>query len=163
MTKIKGIDILLKAAKIYENDNTLTLLAGDGELKDELKALSKELDLKNIYFLGNLDQDTLREIYNISDVSVLPSRFEDFGLVAVEALACGTPVIVSDVGGLPSIVNNKVGMITKKDDEKMLANFIIDVLNNKNYDSFYIAKYAYDNYAKDSLINNLIEVYKKAL
>ena len=163
MTKIKGIDILLKAAKIYENDNTLTLLAGDGELKDELKALSKELDLKNIYFLGNLDQDTLREIYNISDVSVVPSRFEAFGLVAVEALACGTPVIVSDVGGLPSIVNNKVGMITKKDDEKMLANFIIDVLNNKNYDSFYIAKYAYDNYAKDSLINNLIEVYKKAL
>lgn len=163
MTKIKGIDILLKAAKIYENDNTLTLLAGDGELMNELKALSKELDLKNIYFLGNLEQDTLREIYNISDVSVVPSRFEAFGLVAVEALACGTPVIVSDVGGLPSIVNNKVGMITKKDDEKMLANFIIDVLNNKNYDSFYIAKYAYDNYAKDSLINNLIEVYKKAL
>lgn len=164
LTKIKGVDVLLEAAKVYEKKDILTLIAGNGELFDELNSLKDKLGLKNVYFLGNKDHDTLRKIYNISDVSIVPSRFEAFGLVAVEALACGTFVIASNVGGLPGIINNKVGIITKKDDSKMLAKFIDDVLNKKiTYDSNSLAKYAYDNYAQTSIIDSLINVYKSVI
>lgn len=161
MTKIKGVDVLLKAAKKYENENVLTLLAGDGELLMDLKKESNKLGLKNVRFLGNFDHDTLRKVYNISDVSVVLSRFEAFGLVAVEALTCGTPVVSSNVGGLPGIINKDVGMVFKVDDEVMLANFINSILNgDKVYDSCYIAKYAQDNYAQAKVIDNLITIYQ---
>ena len=164
LTKIKGVDVLLEAANVYEKKDVLTLIAGNGELFGELNNLKDKLGLKNVYFLGNKDHDTLRKIYNISDVSIVPSRFEAFGLVAVEALACGTFVIASNVGGLPGIINNKVGIITKKDDSKMLAKFIDDVLNKKiTYNSNSASKYAYDNYAQTSIIDSLINVYKSVI
>lgn len=164
MTKIKGVDILLKAACYYEKPNVLTLLAGNGELFYELKELSNDLGLKNVVFLGNLNHETLRKLYNISDVSLVPSRFEAFGLVAVEALACGTPVIASSVGGLPGIVNKEVGFITKVDDYVMLSKYVNKIINKEtSFNSDLIAKYAYDNYAQSSLIDKLINIYNSVI
>ena len=57
---IKGIDILLKAATLYENNNILTILAGDGELFDDMKKLAKKLNLKNIFFIFNSIKQQLR-------------------------------------------------------------------------------------------------------
>ena len=164
MTQIKGIDVLLKAAKMYENENILTLLAGNGELFNEMNTLCHNLGLKNTYFLGNLDHDKLRELYNISDVSVVPSRFEAFGLVAIEALACGTPVIATKVGGLTQIINKDVGVLINTDDYVSLSKCIKNILgDNLDFDSNFIAKFAHDNYAQSSLIDKLIEVYKNSI
>ena len=98
LTKFKGVDVLLDATKIYEKDNILTMIAGDGELRDELKEQAKRLNLKNVLFLGNQPQNKLNEIYNIADCSCVPSRGEPFGLVAAEAMLCGTPVIATNDG-----------------------------------------------------------------
>ncbi len=164
MTNIKGVDVILKAAKYYEKNDVVTILAGNGELFDDLRLLSRNLGLKNTFFVGNLDHDTLRELYNIADVSLVPSRFEAFGLVAVEALACGTPVIATDVGGLPGIINKNVGYIIKKDDEIMLSRYVNKIIGKeKTFDSNVIAKYAYDNYAQSSLIDKLIDEYNKVI
>lgn len=164
MTNIKGVDVILKAAKYYEKNDVVTILAGNGELFDDLFLLSRNLGLKNTFFVGNLDHDTLRELYNIADVSLVPSRFEAFGLVAVEALACGTPVIATDVGGLTGIVNKNVGYIIKKDDEIMLSSYVNKIIGKeKTFDSNVIAKYAYDNYAQSSLIDKLIDEYNKVI
>lgn len=164
MTQIKGVDVLLKAAKMYENQNILTLLAGNGELFNEMNTLCHNLGLKNTYFLGNLDHDKLRELYNISDVSVVPSRFEAFGLVAIEALACGTPVIATKVGGLTQIINKDVGVLISTDDYVSLSKCIKNILcDNLDFDSNFIAKFAHDNYAQSSLIDKLIEVYKNSI
>ena len=159
LTQIKGIDVLLRANKIYDNDDTLTLLAGNGELYEELNNLKDELGLKNTYFIGNQNHDDLRCIYNIADVSIVPSRVEGFGLVAIEALACGTPVITSDQGGLPEIVNDQVGMIFKSEDYHELASHIKEILN-KEYDKKSINKYVLSKYSQDSLINKLIKLYE---
>lgn len=155
---------MLKAAKTYENQNILTLLAGNGELFNEMNTLCHNLGLKNTYFLGNLDHDKLRELYNISDVSVVPSRFEAFGLVAIEALACGTPVIATKVGGLTQIINKDVGVLINTDDYVSLSKCIKNILgDNLDFDSNFIAKFAHDNYAQSSLIDKLIEVYKNSI
>jgi glycosyltransferase involved in cell wall biosynthesis len=159
LTKIKGIDTLLKANKLYDDGKTLTLISGNGELFNELNSLKDELGLKNTYFLGNQTHDTLRDIYNIADVSIVPSRVEAFGLVAVEALACGTPVIASNQGGLPEIINDEVGMIFTVDNEKELAADILKVLNTK-YDPKKLNKYVFDKYSQESLIDDLIDLYQ---
>lgn len=161
LTKIKGIDILLKAASIYEKENILTLIAGDGELKEELTNLKEKLNLKNVVFLGNVNHSTLRKIYSIADVSIVTSRQEAFGLVAVEALACNTPVISTDVGGLKEIINDKVGIKIEVDDYNALAHAIENILENKiEFDKEYIGWYAKEHYCQDYMIDKLIEIYK---
>lgn len=164
LTYIKGVDILLKAASIYEKEGILTLVAGDGELRDELIKLKEELNLKNVIFLGNVKHDILRKIYNIADISVVTSRKEAFGLVAVEALACSTPVIATNTGGLKEIINNKVGVKIDVDDYKSLALEVINIIDGKyKFDRDYIGKYAKDNYCQDYMIDNLLEIYNNAI
>lgn len=160
LTKIKGIDTLLKANKIYDNEDTITLISGNGESFNELNELKDKLELKNTYFLGNQTHDSLREIYNIANVSIVPSRVEAFGLVAIEALACGTPVIASNQGGLPEIINDEVGMIFEVDNVDELADKIKQVLSS-TYDRKTLNSYVFNKYSQEELINQLIDIYNK--
>lgn len=163
LTQNKGIDILLKATKIYEKDDILTLIVGYGEEYNYLNNLSKELGLENVIFVGNKDADTLRKIYNISDVCAVPSRQEAFGLVALESIACGTPVVASNQGGIPDFINENVGILIEKENVEQLANAILKTINkDKKYNSRRIARYAKNNYKQDLLIDKLIGVYKSA-
>lgn len=93
----KNVPTLLRAMKIVEreNDNVTTIIRGDGYMKSELELLCKKLSLKNVNFLPRLDYNDLIRIYDSSWVLVLPSYSEPEGLTALEAMAMGTPVIVS--------------------------------------------------------------------
>lgn len=160
LTEIKGVDVLLKAAKIYEDEDTLTLIAGNGELFDNLNNLAKELGLKNVKFLGNQNHQTLRSIYNIADVSTVPSRSEAFGLVAIEALACGVPVIGTNEGGIKDIITEDVGMLVEVDDHVTLAEDIKKILSKeKVFNRENVAEYAKNKYSQDTLIKELIDLY----
>lgn len=161
ISKMKGIDVLLKAAKIYETKEVLTLIAGDGDFYNQLNILKEKLKLKNVVFLGNKAPDDLRKLYNISDVLVLPSRKEALPLVAIEALACGTPAIVTDQSGMPDIINKDVGLTFKMDDERMLAEKINSILNNEIlFDKDTIVNYARNNYSQEILMDKLLDIYE---
>ena len=82
-------------------------------------------------FLGNQTQENLNILYNIADVLAVPSRIEGFGLVAVEALACGTPVIATNQGGLPEFINEKVGAIVEVEDDVALEKEISQILKGE--------------------------------
>lgn len=164
LVEIKGVDVLLKAAKIYEDGNILTLIAGGGVLLEDLKKQAEELGLNDVVFLGNQTQENLCVLYNISDVLAVPSRVEGFGLVAVEALACGTPVVATNQGGLPEFINEKVGAIVEVEDHIALEKEISKILTGeKKFDKKELANYAKSNYAQSLVINKVIETYESCL
>ena len=109
---LKGLDILLRAIALLNGGNGVNLLIvggnseKDAELK-RLKALADNLNIGDIVtFTGSVDQEQLPNYYNAADVFVLPSWYESFGLAALEAMSCGTPVVVSRVGGLTTFVEH---------------------------------------------------------
>ena len=164
LTNFKGVDVLLDSAPMYENQDTLTLIAGDGELRQSLEEQAKKLNLKNIIFLGNQPQNILKSIYNIADCSIVPSRREPFGLVAAEAMLCGAPVIATNQGGLPDFVTPDVGILVNVEDPKGLAMAINSILNcEKVFDRQEIAKKIKESYSQDSLIHEFEEVYINAI
>lgn len=164
LTNFKGVDVLLNSASIYENDDTLTLIAGDGELRKSLEEQAQTLNLKNVVFLGNQPQSTLNEIYNIANCSIVPSRREPFGLVAAEAMLCGAPVIATNQGGLPDFVTPDVGILVDVEDSKGLATAILSILNNeKTFNRQEIASKIKTSYSQDSLIHKFEKVYNNAL
>ena len=109
---LKGIDILISAAaQLHEHENFIVLIVGGDEHAteriDELRGLARRLDVDHhISFVGAVRHEDLPLYYNAADVCVVPSYYESFGLVAVESMACGTPVVASRVGGLTSTVSD---------------------------------------------------------
>lgn len=113
------------------------ILVGDGPDRSECERLARELQLeKDVIFLGK--QDGLSEILSASDIFLMPSQSESFGLSALEAMACGLPVVSSSVGGLPELIlHNEVGFIAEFGDVDRMAKYTIELLQNeKKYNSF---------------------------
>lgn len=164
LTENKGIDVLLNATKIYENEDVLTIIAGGGGLLDDLKAQVERLKLNNVVFVGDQAQENLSKLYNIADVLAVPSRVEGFGLVAIEALACGTPVVATNKGGMTDFINDEVGALVDVEDEVMLEKEISKILNKeKVFDREKLSKYAENNYSQKVVINDLINMYKEII
>jgi D-inositol-3-phosphate glycosyltransferase len=107
---LKGIDVLLRAVSHLDGRFRVLVIGGDGKdvaRKSELAALAAELRIAaKVTFLDAVPHDDLPLYYNAADICVVPSYYESFGLVAVEAMACGVPVIASRVGGLKETVQD---------------------------------------------------------
>ena len=166
-TDFKGIDLLIKAARKITDEipGIAFAFAGDGQLMPDMKKLKAELKLDNVYFLGHQTQIDVASLYNAADVSVVPSRIEPFGLVALEALACGTPVVATKAGGLPDFVNNEVGQLVEMDNYEALAKAIIEELKNntKQTKGKFAAIYAKENYSWKKTLQKVIEIYEEAI
>jgi len=134
---LKGIDKLIKAVARLNNlgSKRLIVLGGDEHSKEEvkeLKRLSRELAIdKSIIFHGSVGQEKLPLFYSCADVCVIPSYYETFGLVTLESLACGTPVVATDVGAAASVIEDgRNGYLVKDNNPGTLAEKIDMVLKN---------------------------------
>lgn len=107
----KGIDALLDATRIYEKQaeqkgkSIETIIVGSGVLDETLRAQAETLGLKHTHFVGRKNHSEICDLQNIADVSLIPSRNEPFGLVVIEGTSCGHPVIATNSGGIPGILN----------------------------------------------------------
>ncbi|MCA9979377.1 MAG: glycosyltransferase [Anaerolineales bacterium] len=142
---LKGIDTLIEAAAILRRHHPammaktcFAIVGGDpwaenpeAEMK-RLQALAKELEVSDIVgFLGSKNQNVLPKYYAATDVVVMPSHYESFGMVALEAMAVGTPVIASEVGGLAHLVKDgRTGFHVPPRDPETLANRICVLLSD---------------------------------
>lgn len=145
---LKGIDTLIEAiAQMRANDDSrqlsfcLAVIGGDPDSTLEehstemrrLKELRRSHGLDDLVtFLGKRDQDMLPYYYSAAEAVVVPSHYESFGMVALEAMACGTPVVASQVGGLAYLVQDGVtGYTVPANDVQALANRLADLLRDK--------------------------------
>ena len=109
---LKGLDLLLQAAAQMETGQAVKVMVvggieeGDTEV-NRLQDSARDLGIDRVIeFVGRVDQDELPIYYNAADVCVMPSYYESFGMAALEAMACGTPVVASRVGGLSTVVHH---------------------------------------------------------
>ena len=128
----KGIQHLIAAMpKILDHyHDTKLVIAGKGGMLDELKAQANNLGIsQKVYFAGYLNSKDVKKMYRCADISVFPSTYEPFGIVALEAMLAGVPVVVSDIGGLNEIVEHGVtGMKSYAGNPNSLADSILNLL-----------------------------------
>jgi D-inositol-3-phosphate glycosyltransferase len=132
---LKGIDRLLMAMPILDNgrDLRLVVVGGDDDSqpeKERLQSLARNLNIQDsVTFVGTVRQEDLPLYYSAADVCVIPSYYESFGLVALESLACGTPVVATNVGGMESVVRHgHNGYLVKDNAPVHLADTIASLL-----------------------------------
>lgn len=130
----KGIQHLISAMpKILAGYHDAKLvIAGKGGMIDELKAQVNSMGISNkVYFTGYMDSKQVCKMYKCADVSVFPSTYEPFGIVALEAMLSGTPIVVSDIGGLNEIVEHREnGMKSYAGNPNSIADSILELLYN---------------------------------
>lgn len=134
---LKGIDQLIKSIALLTNGRKrrLLIIGGDGDSSPEmakLQALCREVNVQDsVNFLGAVAQEQLPYYYSAADLCVVPSYYESFSLVALEALACGTPVVATDVGELKSIIRQgETGYVVPDNSPARLARSLEQLLTH---------------------------------
>lgn len=132
LSKQKAPDTFVKSAKLIKEKipNAFFLMVGDGELRDQVESLINQYDLGSSFLItGWVDNPTA--YMKIMDVGMLLSRWEGFGLVLPEYMACGVPIIATNVDAIPNIVrNNENGLLVEKDNYCEVANQVMALHND---------------------------------
>ena len=162
---IKAPDLLIKAVALLDRDDTVLEIAGvDYGLESEIRRLVKKLDIEDkVRWLGPLYGADKVKAYANADVYVMPSRYEMFGLTFLEALACGTPVIITDKCGAAPLLPRECGQVVPFDEGK-LAKAIFETLVHR--EASYFRQYRRDwakQYDWMNIAPKIIEVYEKVL
>jgi D-inositol-3-phosphate glycosyltransferase len=175
---LKGLDVLIEAISIMRQDDVwkenpfcLAIIGGEPDESDEqdniemsrIKALSENYGLQDfVTFLGKRSQDSLPYYYSAAEAVVVPSQYESFGMVALEAMACGTPVVASQIGGLAYLVQDGVtGFTVPVDDPVELANRLSSLIKDPNLRDRMgkQAVQAAQDYTWDKIASKLVAVY----
>ncbi len=157
--KRKGIDYMIDAAKILfekNGDNILFLMAGSGG-----EGISSHLPF-SAFNLGYVDSEKMMDLYNAADVFVTPSLQENLPNTIMEAMACGTPCVGFDIGGVPEMIQHKsTGYVAKYKDSEDLANGIIWVLKDADAEtiSSNSREFVLNNYSQNNVAKQYIDLY----
>ncbi|HLT23588.1 MAG TPA: N-acetyl-alpha-D-glucosaminyl L-malate synthase BshA [Ignavibacteria bacterium] len=158
-------DVIKIFAEVKKEVPSKLLLVGDGPERSECERLARDLGIfEDIKFMGK--QDSLPEILSISDLFIMPSQSESFGLSALEAMSCSVPVISSSIGGLPELnLHGETGYIAEIGDVDRMAKYAIELLiNQKKYE--YFSKKARERalkFREENIVPLYEEFYEKIL
>jgi len=159
----KGIPTLLNAIALLrgKRKDFIVEIAGDGPNRKEYEQLAASLKLKEVVrFYGFVSEETKVELMRKCDFFVLPSLWETFGVVLIEAMACGKPVIATARGGPREIVSKEVGILAPSEDPAALAEAIDYMLDHyQGYSPEQIAQYVRERYSYEAVGKQLHSVY----
>jgi glycosyltransferase involved in cell wall biosynthesis len=163
-----GIEYLLRAASLLKRNDVIFVIGGDGSLRAYHEQLAVDLGIsERTIFVGKISQKEVPYYYAMSDIVVVPSLQEAFGLVVSEALACGKPVIGTKVGGIPDqIIDGYNGFLVKPKDPKEIAEKILWLLEHPEEAKqmgINGRKIVEEKFNSEKRIDRLIEVYEKVI
>ncbi len=163
----KGVDILLKAfAELRETHPEICLtICGDGSEMDNLRALARELSLSDtVEFVGSCSREECARWLKRSQAFVLPSRYETFGIVFVEAMGCGLPIIMTETGAWEMLAVPETGLAVPVDDTATLVGAMRQLMEHyADYDAGTIRRYCRDNFSETAICRRLTELYEEIL
>lgn len=165
----KGIELLIEAASLINNGRKIEVrIVGGGKEErdkiDNLRQQSQKLGIGHLtHFQEAVPQSELPLYYSAADLCVLPSRYETFGLVALEALACGTPVIASKVGVMAEVIKTQAGILLEEPSSARLASILAGVLDDRALlkDMSVHAREAVLNLGWDLVVRKITDEYRK--
>jgi D-inositol-3-phosphate glycosyltransferase len=179
---LKGIGTLIEAVSIMRQQGSfesvpfcLAVIGGEPENNQtavnaemsRLQELSKQYGLQDfVVFLGQRSQDTLPYYYSAAEAVVVPSHYESFGSVALEAMACGTPVVASQVGGLAFLVQDgETGFTVPVDDPQALADCLVRLMSNQELHDHLgkQASFFAQGYGWDKIALKIVDLFKEVL
>ena len=152
----KGFDLLIEAFSIIKHDNMQLIIAGSGSSEVDLKALVNNLKLQDqIKFIGRVGKSQIDSYTQNALCNVTPSRREPFGIVVIEAIASGRPILATNVGGIPEIFKKEFGILVEPNVED-LAEGLKELLNEFKSPS----KKIVDDYVVRFSVEKMVENYK---
>lgn len=162
-TQNKGLDLLLRAVASINHEKLTLHIGGKGALLQDYKRMSEQLGISSICkFHGEIMNEEKKEFYSGLDFFVLSSRYETFGIVLIEAMAAGLPVIATKCGGPEDIVVPRVGILVEKDNVPELASAISEMSANLTmYNRVLICTFAEQNFGKTAFLKRLSVIYSK--
>lgn len=162
----KGFDTLIKSfSRKFKNKKARLIIGGDGSQREWLEGIAKSENIESqVTFVGALSREEVSKYMNKCDAFVLASRYETFGVVYIEALASGKPVIGTFNGGAEGIINENVGILTEIDNVDKLSDAMEYIEKNyKKYNKESLRKYCNDKFSSNVIINKIINVYKEVM
>jgi glycosyltransferase involved in cell wall biosynthesis len=166
LSRRKGFDILIRAfARKFRGDpDTRLVIGGDGPIRADLEALAESCGVRpQVTFLGSVPRDTVREGMRAADCFVLPSLAENFGVVLIEALSTGLPVIATRCGGPEDFVDDSVGVLLHPGDEDGLAEALTMVRHERRFDREALRAYAIQRFGYATVGPRLRDLYNEVL
>jgi teichuronic acid biosynthesis glycosyltransferase TuaC len=168
ITRPKGLDHLLKAFASLNRalpKPAQLVLVGDGDYARSAERLAGELGIgQQVTRVGKRPNDEIPLWMNSCDVLVLPSLSEGLGVVLIEAMACGKPVVATTCGGPEDIVTADTGILVPPADDQALAQALSDVLNHGDrFSPAVVRQHAVDNYAYDGIAARILDLYAEVL
>lgn len=161
---VKGLDILLEAVKILKDKtagNFTVRLAGKGSLRPELELLAERLGVDDrVHFLGRISREDMQREMQRANCFVLPSRYEAFGAVLIEAMATGMPVIATRSGGPDSIVTGETGVLIDSENSEQLAGAMVTMIKNHlSFPARKIRSRVMKQYGQTSVMNQYNQLF----
>ena len=166
LTPRKGFDILIRAfARQFRGDSTVRLvIGGHGVIRPDLEALVDSTGVRpQVTFLGAISRDAVRKAMRAANCFVLPSLAENFGVVLIEALATGLPVIGTRCGGPEDFIDNRVGILLQPGDEDGLANALATMRHAPQFDPLRIREQAVRRFGYEVVGAQLRDMYRAVL
>lgn len=165
LNKNKNTGLLIQAFAQFIRQSLVAdvelIIGGDGEEREVLESLVEELDLvENVKFLGTLTREGVKQEIQKSSMFVISSHYETFGVVAIEALALGKPVLSTKCGGPESIINSKVGVLVENNSVDELATgmyYLYEHLND--YNPKELKTYCLENFSENAVVQKLTKIY----
>ena len=160
LVKNKRVDLLLDAMKAMPPDHVLTIV-GDGPMKSQLIRQSVDLDGR-VSFLGTVERERVPQLISESHALVHPSEFETFGVVLVEAMMCGRPVVAMRCGGPEDIIDSTTGRLIQNGNVKELIGIMKEV-SKITWDPKSIAEYAQNLFDEKNILSRFEKIYSDVI